>query len=114
MWPDVTKLKIFIRPGVTDFRKQINGLVLLVQHSMQRNPLDGSLYVFCSKDRKQIKMIYWDYNGFCLFQKRLERDKFPWPDNQNSIDQLTTEELSMIFSGIDFRKRFQVLNYQRA
>ncbi|WP_083963614.1 IS66 family insertion sequence element accessory protein TnpB [Spirochaeta cellobiosiphila] len=44
---------------------------------MEKDPLSQSLFLFCGRNRKLIKVLYWDRNGFCLWQKRLERDKFP-------------------------------------
>ena len=43
--PDAAR--IFVRPGATDMRKQINGLVLLVQEQMQLSPFEAALFVFC-------------------------------------------------------------------
>ena len=76
---DFAKVRIFVRPGSTDMRKQINGLAAIVQENLRLDPLDGSLYLFLGKDRKRLKALYWDRNGFCMWQKRLERDRFPWP-----------------------------------
>jgi len=40
------------------------------------SPFASALYVFTSRQRNKIKALYWHRNGFCLWQKRLERDKF--------------------------------------
>ena len=39
-----------------------------------KDPLSGHLYLFCSKNRKRLKILYWDRNGFCLWLKRLEKN----------------------------------------
>ena len=101
MWPELTKGRIYIRTGVTDFRKQINGLTLIVQNTMNQNPFTGDLYLFCSTDRRKLKAVYWDKNGFCMWQKRLEKDRFPWPDGEAEANTVTSEELRMILNGID-------------
>jgi transposase len=71
--------RIFICLGYTDMRKQINGLAALVQQLRPEGPFDGSYYVFCSKSRRVLKILYWDTMGFYLWQKRLEDEQFPWP-----------------------------------
>ena len=68
--------RIFVRPGATDMRKQINGLVLLVQEQMQVNPFEPALCVFCNAQRRVLKAVYWDRTGFCLWMKRLESGRF--------------------------------------
>ena len=54
---------IFVRPGATDMRKQINGLVLLVQEQMQMNPFETALFVFFNARRRVLQAVYWDRTG---------------------------------------------------
>ena len=68
--------RIFVRPGATDMRKQINGLVLVVQEQMQLSPFKTALFVFCNAQRRVLKAVYWDRTGFCLWMKRLEKGRF--------------------------------------
>lgn len=74
---DLTSTKIYLRPGYTEGRKQTNGLAALVRDQFLANPLDGSLYLFCGLGGRIMKILYWDRNGFCLWMKRLEEDRFP-------------------------------------
>jgi transposase len=67
MMIDISKLKIFVKPGPTDFRKQINGLSIIVQEKMGFDPLNGNLYIFCNKTRNRLKILYWDKTGFCMW-----------------------------------------------
>jgi transposase len=112
MWPDLSQVRVLIRPGSTDMRKQINGLSALVQNAMTEAPFSGDLYLFCGRDKTLIKAIYWDRNGFCLWAKRLEKGRFPWPDGEAAARQLSREELGMLLDGIDFRKKFEKLSYR--
>lgn len=99
---DWSAVRIFIRPGITDMRKQINSLSVMVQEEMLQDPLNGHLYLFCNKNRRRLKALYWDRNGFCLWVKRLEQDRFPWPMNDEQCRELTLRELEMLLAGIDF------------
>jgi transposase len=92
-------------------RRQINGLSLLVEE-LDQEPFSGSLYLFCGRDRKRLKALYWDRNGFCLWQKRLERDTFPWPRTAEEVREITEAELRMLLSGIDFFHAHQRLSYR--
>jgi transposase len=56
--------------------------------------------------------LYWDKNGFCLWFKRLEKYKFPWPKNAEEARQISFEELQMLLNGIDFFNAHQKLTYQ--
>ncbi len=67
---------IYLHKAPVDFRKGINGLSLVVEQQMQLNPFSEALFVFCNRTRDKIKVLYWQHNGFCLWQKRLEEDKF--------------------------------------
>ena len=99
--------RIFVRLGFTDMRKQINGLSAIIQELRPAGPFDGSYYVFCGKTRRVIKVLYWDANGFCLWQKRLERDSFPWPRTGDEISELTRQQIRLLLRGIDIWKEHQ-------
>ena len=106
---DLNNIEIFIKPGATDMRKQIRSLAIYIADTMNRDPLTGSLYIFCGKNRKLIKALYWDRNGFCMWQKCLETDKFPWPGEEGEARNINAEELGMILEGIDFFKAHKKL-----
>jgi len=113
MFINWNKAKIFIKPGFTDMRKQINGLAMISREKISDNIFNGNLFLFCSKSRRHIKILYWDRNGFCLWYKRLEKDKFPWPKDANEIKELNTHQLSMLLDGIDFFNAHQKLDYKK-
>ncbi|MDR3338000.1 MAG: IS66 family insertion sequence element accessory protein TnpB [Treponema sp.] len=102
MTVDLSKVRIYIRPGHTDLRKAVNGLTLVVQEQMGQDPFSESVYIFCNRDRRVLKAVWWDRTGFWLSQKRLERDKFPWPESEEAVEELTREQVQMLLSGIDF------------
>jgi transposase len=99
---DLNKMRIFIRPGYTDMRKAVNGLSCIAEQQMEGEPFSGNVYLFCNKERRLLKAVWWDRNGFWLSQKRLEKDKYPWPLTNEAVKELSIEELSMLLSGIDF------------
>lgn len=70
---------IFIHRDPVDMRKQINGLAAIVQSAGMGELMGPYLFVFAGRRRESIKVIYFDKSGFALWQKRLEKAKFPWP-----------------------------------
>ena len=76
-----------------DFRKGINGLSVLVEEQLIHNPFSGQLFVFINRRRDKIKILYWERAGFCLWQKRLEQERFKWPEHLEGV-------LSQIFSQV--------------
>ena len=64
-----------------DFRKGINGLSIVVEEQLAHDPFSGHLFVFINKGRDKIKALYWERSGFCLWQQRLEKERFKWPEH---------------------------------
>ena len=109
---DWSKVRMFVKPGPTDMRKQINGLSIIVAEELAMDPLDGSLFLFCNKQRRILKVIYWDPNGFCLWLKKLEKDKFPWPAKLAEATEITQQQFSFLLQGIDFWNAHKKLEFR--
>ena len=105
--------RVLVRPGSTDMRKAINGLSVLVEQELQMNPFEeGAVFMFCNRERRILKALFWDATGFCLVQKRLEKHRFPWPQTAEQVREITTDQLQMLLSGIDFWHAHERLTYQ--
>ena len=110
---DLSRVRIYVRPGSTDLRKAVNGLSAIVQEDMGQDPFSGSVYLFCNRERKLLKAVYWDKTGFWLSQKRLEEERYPWPQTSDAVQELSSEELMMLLSGIDFFRAHKELYYKK-
>jgi len=100
--PDKSIKQVYLYCEFVDMRRQINGLSILVEQAMHLNPLDGSTFVFCNKNRDKLKILIWEKNGFILFYKRLEKQKFKWPKNPTTDHLcLNGEELNWLIDGFD-------------
>lgn len=95
---------IYLYSGTVDFRKSINGLLLIIEQEMGSSPFDDALFVFCNRQRDKIKALYWDKTGFCLWYKRLERDFFHWPKAGQRVCQLNAEQWYWLLAGADLSK----------
>lgn len=93
-------VRVFLAPGVTDMRKSIDTLAILVSGQMAQDPLSGHLFAFCNRRRDTVKILFWDRNGFCLYHKRLERDRFNWPDSASAARLISVRELRWLLDGL--------------
>ena len=112
MFIDFENVSVFVRPGITDMRKQINGLSVLTEDEMEKDSGSGSLFLFCSRNKRNLKCLYWDRNGFCMWQKKLEKDRFPWPMTEDAAREISLEQLRLLLDGIDFWNAHKKISYK--
>ena len=89
---------------------QVAGVRIYVLHDIEEldlDPFSAEVFGFCNRRRDQVKLLVWERNGFVLWQKRLERDRFPWPGpDDETVLAVTGRELNWLLDGIDvFRLR---------
>ena len=97
---NISGKRVFLACGHTDMRKNINGLVAIVEGSFKLDPFDGALFVFCNRKRDRVKILVWDEDGYWLYFKRLERGHFRWPTvGEDATMTLTGDELAILLSG---------------
>jgi|GEM_PF-281262 len=92
---------VYLYRAPIDFRKSIDGLAALVEQELGLNPFGSTLYVFINRRRDKIKALYWHRNGFCLWYKRLEQERFTWPSTVATAPThaLTLQELEWLLEG---------------
>lgn len=95
---------IWLYPTPIDFRKQIDGLTILIAEHLQLNPTSGQLFLFRNRRANKIKILWWDRNGFWLLYKRIEKGKLLFPTINDKTLLLNREQLSWLLSGLDFTK----------
>jgi transposase len=94
--------QVYLAAGATDMRKQIDGLVALVVDVLAADPLSSHLFVFCNRGRDKLKILYWHNNGFWLWYRRLERERFWWPARPTEGPlRLSLRELSWLLDGLN-------------
>ena len=94
---------VFLCTAPVDGRLHINGLSALVQDTLGQDPFAERLYVFTNRRRDRVRCLYWERNGFVLWTKRLERDRFHWPKAQAAGVTLSGQELNWLLDGFDLR-----------
>lgn len=97
--------KVYLATGVTDMRKSINGLSLIVSEQLGHDPFTGSVFVFCNRSRDKLKILYWECNGFWLYYRRLNKGKFQWPTalNEQTLS-ITSRELHWLLDGLSYQQ----------
>jgi transposase len=99
---DLAAVYVCIEP--VDFRKQINGLAALVQEVLALDPFSEQLFVFTNRRRDRVKCLYWERSGFVLWMKRLERERFHWPQAHGATVTLSGQELNWLLDGFDLSR----------
>ena len=96
--------RIWLAAGITDMRRGFHGLSAQVQTVLEQEPYSGHVFVFRGRRGDLIKLLWFDGDGLCLFQKRLERGRFIWPQATSGRVSLSRAQLSMLLEGIDWRR----------
>lgn len=107
-------VRVYLAAGRTDMRKGMNGLSMLVQDVLRKDPFSGHLFVFRGRRGDLLKILAWDGQGFCLFAKRLERGRFIWPSLETGVVSLSAAQLSMLLEGIDWRAPLRTWQPEKA
>ncbi len=104
-------MKVYIAIGSTDMRKSINGLSQIVVDHFEADVFSGNLYAFCNKRKDIMKILFWDRNGFCIWHKRLEKDRFCWPKSHCEVLLIDHKQLSWLLAGLDINSAHKKLFY---
>jgi len=91
------KHRIFLAIEPIDFRKGLDAISRLCQQRFLQSPQDGHYFIFRNKRKTDIKLLYYDTQGYCLFQKRLSTGHFMhWPTAQSALVTLTPTQLHVL------------------
>ena len=108
-----TTIYLAVKP--TDMRKGFDGLSRIVSEHIERNVLEGGLYVFVNRRGDRLKLLWWQEDGLCVWYKRLEQGTFQLPQvNEHAKRvELSSTQLSLILGGIDLGSVRQRPRYRR-
>jgi transposase len=106
-----SQIRVHLYGKPCDMRKSYDGLQALARHAMERDPLDGSLYVFVNRRGTQLKCLYFDRSGFCIWSKRLEAGRFIGDWRKVTTREMDWTGLKLLIEGMEarrVRKRFSL------
>lgn len=102
------RVHVYGRP--VDMRKSYDGLYALTRQELDQDPLNGRLFVFINRRATQIKVLYWDRTGFCVWAKRLESGCFISDWSKAKAAEMDWTGLKLLLEGIEparFKKRYK-------
>jgi transposase len=97
-------IRVHLYGQPTDMRKSYDGLQALTRHAMGHDPLDGALYVFVNRRGSQVKCLYFDRSGFCIWGKRLEAGKFISDWTRACTREMDWTGLKLLLEGLEGRQ----------
>ena len=108
-----TNVRLFFATEPTDLRRSYNGLSALVDGTFGKQAMSGDLFIFMNRRANQIRILFWDKDGYVIMMKRLEEGTFRRVETAEGKDlvEIDAGKLAMLLEGIDApsitrRKRF--------
>lgn len=95
-------IKIHLYCGITDMRKSINTLAVMVQDVLQMEPTSGHLFLFRSRGGNRLKALYYEEHSFTLWYRRLDKGRFIFPRNAQGHLELTHAHFQWLLSSNKF------------
>jgi transposase len=104
------QVRVFVYGQPVNMRLSYDGLYALTRNSMQQDPLSGSLFAFINRRATQIKVLYWDRTGLCVWSKRLEQGRLLSDWSAVKTREMDWTGLKLLLEGIEpkrTRHRYQ-------
>lgn len=96
-------VSVYLWLGRSDMRMSFDRLSMLVRERLGKNVIEGGFYVFFSRRRERVKILYWDRDGYALWQKRLEAGTFR-VEGREEHEEICGVDLEALLSGVDLSR----------
>jgi transposase len=109
-------VRVYLCLTACDMRKSFDSLHALVRDRLELDAYAGHLFVFTSRRRDRVKILYWDRDGFAIWSKRLEEGTYAVSfagEAGETRREITVQELGAVLSGIDLDQAGKRKRYQR-
>lgn len=98
------QIRVFVYGRPVSMRLSYDGLYALAKHTMQQDPLSGNLFAFINRRANQIKVLYFDRSGWCVWAKRLEQGRLLSNWDTVSTREMDWTGLKLLLEGIEPKK----------
>lgn len=95
------QVRVFVYGEPVNMRLSFDGLYALTRNALQQDPLSGHLFTFINRRATQLKVLYFDRTGLCVWSKRLERGRLLSNWNTMSTRQTDWTGLKLLLEGIE-------------
>jgi transposase len=103
--------RIWLCQKPVDMRRSFDGLAAIAQNVLSLQASSGDWFVFINRRRTQMKILYFDVDGYCVWAKRLERGRFQPVLHQGDRVQLDRAQLQCLISGLDWQNARRAKRY---
>ena len=94
------QMRVLVATEPVDFRRGIDGLAQICRASLKVDPFTGAVFVFRSRNKKAVKLLVYDGQGFWLCHKRLSQGVFRfWPSAENGAANIAAHEFHVLVCG---------------
>lgn len=104
------QIRVFVYGRPVSMRLSYDGLYALAKHTMHQDPLSGNLFAFINRRANQIKVLYFDRSGWCVWAKRLEQGRLLSDWNTVITREMDWTGLKLLLEGIEpkrVRRRYK-------
>lgn len=95
---------IYLYNREIDFRKGIASLTSLIQAAFPDADLYNCLFIFFSKNARQVKIIEVERDNVWLYQNRLSNHRFLYKKSDKTM-KITASELKLILKSVEPLKK---------
>ena len=99
------QIRVFLYGAPVDMRNSFDGPYALARHGLQQDPLNGQLFAFVNRRATQMRVLYWDRSGWCVWAKRLEAGVFIGDWSKVRHAEMDWTALKLMLEGIEAKRR---------
>lgn len=97
-------VRVFVASDPVDGRKGPDSLMAIVRDVFRLDVFSGHLFVFFTKRRERVRVVYWDRDGIAMWTKRLELGRYRVQRHGQAIAAIDAAELGLMLEGIDLER----------